>query len=369
MDWTWSFDRYAAAAVSLGALAGGLAALGWWIWGGVWLLRRGWARAALLLPYGLCWSVGVAHRPGVVLLLFVAWLSLETTVPWIRAARGRVGTAPNPAAAAAALAGAVASAGALWLGPLPRLPAVLVSDFAGGLALLAFAAGAPIFGIVLWRRVLPSPVSRAAGGAALVLAFDGLYLTPGGLTVLLLGAPMLLQLARATANALRRRWAASGRRLAAACVWLMALAGLVAFSRFNLALSRSRSETVIEACRRYEKDQGHLPESLEALVPEYLPRVPRADWTALGSFGYSIGPDPELTYFAPWPAQVVYSFETGERHSREKANGAKQVEPAPRVDTSARRQLRASVRPTDLPSGGAHERGQAGRSGPRSGRR
>jgi hypothetical protein len=357
MDWTWALDRYAAAAVTLGALAGSLAALGWWIWGGVWLLRRGWARAALLLPYGLCWSVGVAHRPGVLLLLFMAWLSVEATVPWLRAAQGRVGEAPDPVAAGAAMAGAGASAVALWLGPLPWLPAALVSVLSGGAAVVAFALGATVSAVVLWRRVLRSPVSRAAGGAALVLAFDGLDLTPGGLTLLILGLPMVLQLGQATASACGRRWAASGRRLAAAFVWLGALASLVAFSRFNLSLSRDRSETVIEACRRYEKDQGHLPESLEALVPEYLPRVPRADWTALGSFGYSIGPDPELTYFAPWPAQVVYSFETGARHSREKANGAKQVEPAPRVDTSARRQLRASVRPTDLPSGGAHERG------------
>jgi hypothetical protein len=166
--------------------------------------------------------------------------------------------------------------------------------------------------------------------------------------VLLLGAPMLLQLGRATASAVRRHWVASGRRFAAAFVWLLALAGLVAFSRFNLALSRDRSETVIEACRHYEKDEGQLPPTLEVLVPEYLPRVPRANWTALGSFDYQPGERQELAYFAPWPAQVVYSFDTGKRHVRENSKGVDPARSAPRVDASAGRKLRASVRPTDV---------------------
>jgi predicted RNA-binding Zn-ribbon protein involved in translation (DUF1610 family) len=99
-------------------------------------------------------------------------------------------------------------------------------------------------------------------------------------------------------------------------VWLLALTALVAFSRFNLRLAERRSAVVIAACHRFASEQGRLPASLDDLVPAYLPSVPRADWTIRGFLRYQGGPSPELSYFAPWPREVVYSFATGERHIR-----------------------------------------------------
>jgi len=327
MDWTWSFDWPVAGALSLGALAGGLAALAWWVFGGIWLLRRGWVRAALLLPYGLCWSLGVAHEPLVALLLFIAWLSAEVVVPRIRTARRKTAGAPDPVAPAAAATGIVTSAGALWLGPLPHPSAVLVSLLSGGLSLLAFAVGASVSAFILWRRVLPSPARRAAAGATLVLAFDGLGFTPGGLAVLVLGLPVLVHMSSGFAAALRRRWPASGRHLTAAAVWCLALAGLVTFSRFNVSLSARRSDEVIAACRRFEAEHGRLPSDLEDLVPAYLPSVPRASWAIHGFFRYTAGASPELSYFAPWPREVVYSFTTGERRTRPEGKGTAPGQP------------------------------------------
>jgi hypothetical protein len=42
------------------------------------------------------------------------------------------------------------------------------------------------------------------------------------------------------------------------------------------ARARKNAEALIAACRAFEAQQGHLPESLEALVPEFLPSLPPA---------------------------------------------------------------------------------------------
>jgi hypothetical protein len=315
MDWTWSLDRYVAGGLLLGPVAVVLVAFLWWVWGAVRLLRRSAARVALLLPYGLAWGIGLAREPGVGLLLFTSWLSAEVVVPRARRARGETGAALDPVAACAALAGALCCLGVLWRGPLGKLAASLVT--AGELlALLGVIVAAGVYAIALWLRWCVSPLSRAATAVVLVLAFDGLYLTPGGLTVLFLGLPMLVQAVLGGSAAVQRRWSAGGSRLAAAGVWMLALVGLVGFSRFNLRLSASRSADVIAACRRYEADHGRMPETLGELVPAYVARVPRADWTALGDFRYTAGDTPMLSYYAPWPVEVVYSFRTGERTVR-----------------------------------------------------
>jgi hypothetical protein len=316
MDWTCTFDGYVAGALALGSLAGALAVVLLWLWGGLSLLRRGWVRAAIFLTYALAWGVGLARRPGIGLLLSVMWLSSEVVVPRVRAALGKSDARLDVTAASAAVAGAAACLGALWLGPLGQAPSAVVTVLGAVFVLLGLPLGSTVSAVCSCRRWFVSPVSRAAVGASLTLAFDGLYLAPGGLTVFVLGIPMLIQLAVACAAALGGRFAVGARRLAAASVWLLALTGLVAFSRFNLSLSKQRSEAVIAACRSYEHDHGQLPPSLSALVPRYLPRVPRADWTTRGAFQYTAGQKPELSYFAPWPLQVVYSFDTGERRLR-----------------------------------------------------
>ena len=320
MDWTWSLDWLVAVALAVGSVGGALATTLWWTWGGIWFLRSGAIRAALLLPYGLAWGVGEGSQPLAMTLLFVLWLGVESIVPLLLRAWGKAGAALDPVPAAAAATGALACGAILHLGPLlPESPSVILG-LMGALPLFGGLLGATVSAFVLWRRTITSPVARAGLGAGLVLAFDGLYLTPGGLTVLFLAAPVLLHLTLGFVAALRRRWPASARRFATAGVWLLALAGLVAFSRFNLHLAERRSDLVIAACHHFEDEHGRLPASLEDLVPDYLPRVPRADWTVLGSFRYQPGPSPELVYFAPWPQEVVYSFATGQRRIRSPAS-------------------------------------------------
>jgi hypothetical protein len=58
----------------------------------------------------------------------------------------------------------------------------------------------------------------------------------------------------------------------------------------NKKIAMSRAETIIAACRTYKDKTGAYPETLQVLVPQYLPSIPRAKYTVLwGSFHYGEG--------------------------------------------------------------------------------
>jgi hypothetical protein len=312
MDWTWWLDPYMGTGLALAAGVVWALALAWWLGSGVRLLREGPVRAAVFLPVALAIGLGRADEPALALTLLVLWLSAEVVAPRLRAKSQVEDARPDPTAARAAGTGVLACLAAAWTGPLPDGLAFFFNAL-GVIALLAALGAASFVALVLWYRRLPSRTWRAATAAALVLALDALGLGPGSLTVWALGLPMALQLVLATSE---RQRALVRQRLFAAAVWLVALAGLIAFSRFNLHLSETRSTAVIAACRAYQQDHGHFPDELENLVPSYLPRVPHADWTPAGEFCYTAGNGATLSYFAPWPSEVVYSFATGERQVR-----------------------------------------------------
>lgn len=73
----------------------------------------------------------------------------------------------------------------------------------------------------------------------------------------------------------------------------------------NKKIAMSRAETIITACRAYKDKTGAYPETLQALVPEYLKSVPRAKYTVLwGKFHYGEG---RLAWTAT-PMTVLPSF-------------------------------------------------------------
>jgi hypothetical protein len=177
-----------------------------------------------------------------------------------------------------------------------------------GAVTLSVAALAPVLGAwTLVRRRLSSPSARSAAGAAVVLALDALYLSPGGLAMMALLGAVVLAVAAALGRAVVGPAARARAHAGASLVWLAAALAMAGFSRLNLHLSRERSAKVVAACLAFERDRGRLPASLEELVPAHLERVPRVDWTLGGAFRY----DAErgtLSYFAPWPSERVYDF-------------------------------------------------------------
>ena len=93
--------------------------------------------------------------------------------------------------------------------------------------------------------------------------------------------------------------------------------GVAAFSaaRFHLATAEHHSADVIAACQAYRVRHGMFPATLQQLVPEFLPSVPRAKYTlAYGEFTYwaSSADAHTLMYVALPPfGRRLYHFEQG----------------------------------------------------------
>ncbi len=92
--------------------------------------------------------------------------------------------------------------------------------------------------------------------------------------------------------------------LLAAVIYLsLAVGGLVVGSRIRhwafdrLAL---RSAPLVSAIHSYEAEHGQPPPNLEALVPTYLPRVPRTGMMAYPDYQYHTGPEAQRHDNNPW---------------------------------------------------------------------
>lgn len=74
---------------------------------------------------------------------------------------------------------------------------------------------------------------------------------------------------------------------AALVVWVLARAGPYGEDRLPEWIAQARP--VVEAVRKFRADKGRWPESLDALVPAYLPARPEpAAFTGCRSIGYSV---------------------------------------------------------------------------------
>jgi hypothetical protein len=80
---------------------------------------------------------------------------------------------------------------------------------------------------------------------------------------------------------------------------VFALLGLVTLLWINLnwRIAERRAIPLATACDSFRLKNGHYPKSLDQLVPTFLPAIPSAKLTVVGSrFGYS--EDPPSLYFA-----------------------------------------------------------------------
>ena len=95
--------------------------------------------------------------------------------------------------------------------------------------------------------------------------------------------------------------------------FLMAVAILATIYVNNRIASR-RADHVIAVCRHYEAKYHRLPDSLQEVVPEFLPSIPRAKYTLLyGDFSYFVSDEKKhYLYYVAFPpfARAMYSFES-----------------------------------------------------------
>ena len=125
----------------------------------------------------------------------------------------------------------------------------------------------------------------------------------GGLVLLTGGA--LWSLVRGT------RPLARSRGLRASAYLLLGVATFAA-TRLHLATAEHHAADVISACQAYKMQYGVFPATLQQLVPEFLPAVPRAKYTlAYGEFTYWASSEAHtLMYVAPPPfGRRLYHFE------------------------------------------------------------
>ena len=213
---------------------------------------------------------------------------------------------------AADLAVGLGLAAVVWFIPEPPPTRIEVLLTLASLAAVAACAARGAWycrnrlGLALAARGLSVPIlGRALFGAALLAWLDALFLGLGLLSLALVPVLTLVQLGRAGWDALVSRRGVALQRVGAAAVWVGAGLAVLGFVGLNSSMAHGRADEVIAACREYEQDHRRLPQTLEDLVPRYLPAVPRARLVPVaGEFLYvapKISPTARLASWATEP--------------------------------------------------------------------
>jgi len=85
----------------------------------------------------------------------------------------------------------------------------------------------------------------------------------------------------------------------------------VANSAFQLRVAETNAARIVAACEEFQAAHGRFPDSLEQLLPRYLPSIPRARYSLLfGEFVYvNLGKPMLVWYIVPPFGRKVYDFE------------------------------------------------------------
>ena len=93
----------------------------------------------------------------------------------------------------------------------------------------------------------------------------------------------------------------------AAVYALLAMASLLVIG-WNSDIAHKHAKPVIAVVERFHADHGRYPESLDELVPAYLPSIPRAGFTWWSRwYGYD-GLRPQLYFAAMFHGMFFYDF-------------------------------------------------------------
>ena len=95
-------------------------------------------------------------------------------------------------------------------------------------------------------------------------------------------------------------------------MYLFLVGAAIATVQFHLATAANHAEQVIAACRTYQARHGALPDRLDELVPEFLPKVPSAKYTLqYGQFTYTASAEAHTLMYVVTPpfGRRAYNFE------------------------------------------------------------
>lgn len=157
-------------------------------------------------------------------------------------------------------------------------------------AILALVAVAMLYGAFRRRKPAaapePTPLKPASLSTPIVIALIVIVMD-----VVVLGAPMLAAAAAFFSATAGLFWALAAfrergvllTRLRALAIVLAISGPLTAYGMYDSRLARERVTAVAESLKAYKAKHGDYPDKLEALVPEYLPQVPKALTFGTGS--------------------------------------------------------------------------------------
>jgi hypothetical protein len=155
------------------------------------------------------------------------------------------------------------------------------------------------------------PIRASVLGAAVLLYFD--VAIEGSYLFSILACPVWF-LASVIKNLIVR----PGWRLALFRIAIPALTlGIVlANTNFQWKMGDANGERVVKACEKFHAANGRYPKTLDELVPQYLPSVPRAKYCERGDFWYfnSDGQNPHLWWYKIGFCRKIYNFETKRWH-------------------------------------------------------
>jgi hypothetical protein len=140
------------------------------------------------------------------------------------------------------------------------------------------------------RGAAPGKLLFHMGAAAVLYGIDGFLLAQGALAGLTTLVMVVLGLIHVVRGLLADRWRIRFG-LSMIAIYAVMMAAVVATIHANNQLAARRADGLVAALKSYRATTGNYPVRLAALVPGYLPAVPRARYTlAFDEFLYSYDP-------------------------------------------------------------------------------
>jgi hypothetical protein len=159
---------------------------------------------------------------------------------------------------------------------------------------------------------MPAPsLSYALIVAALLVLVDAFVLGQSYLTLVSGAGVILIALPRAF---LRKFRATRRARLRNIGIYLMAVVMVFVVIVANTYVASARWYRLIQTVKAFHAKTGRYPDSLDALVPDFVSAVPRAKYTLLyGDFTYTRIGTGALLYFTVTPpyGRPTYDFGAG----------------------------------------------------------
>ncbi len=154
---------------------------------------------------------------------------------------------------------------------------------------------------------------RTAVALSGLFLFDLVVLGQGGIAIIVATVGVGMLVVGGLWAAIRAHRALARSRMTRAGMYVILGVAAVGTLRFHEATARKGAQQIISACQAYKQQTGKLPDRLEDLVPEFLPKVPLARYTLLYNDFWYFSQSGLLTYVVLPPfGRRVYNFNSAQ---------------------------------------------------------